>query len=79
MIDLSNFFQQFNIRLYIKIVFLILIVMYGIFSLMLANKIRSFNKILFLPVRSGGNLMQKTALVYSAIVFILFIVALIVL
>jgi hypothetical protein len=75
--DPSNLFQQLNISLLIKITLLVLIGMYTVFSLMLANKIRSFNKILFLPTRSGGNLMQKAALIYSIIVFILFILTLI--
>ena len=74
-----NFFQQSNIHLFIKIIFLILVGLFMIFSLMLANKIRSFNKILFLPARGGGELIQSIAIIYSCIIFILFILAIIML
>ena len=78
-LDPTNFFQQINIPLIIKIIFLILIGLYSIFSLMLANKVRSFNKILFLPPNGGGGLMQTLALVYSVTIVIFFLLALIML
>lgn len=77
--DITLIFQQSSIHLFVKIVFLVLIGLFLIFSLMIANKIRSFNKILFLPSRSGGSLMQSIAIVYSFVVFVLFVLAMILL
>lgn len=79
MTDFSNFWQNFDWRLFLKILVLIIIGLYGIFSFMLATKIRSFNRILFLPARSGVRLMQFIALVYAGVVALLFLLAFIVL
>ena len=78
-INSTALMNQINISLIIKIIFLIIIGLYVIFSLMLVNKIRSFNKILFLPPNGGENLMQAISVVYSVIIIIFFILALIVL
>lgn len=78
-IDLTNYLQNSNIQLFIKITTLVFIGLYAMFCIMLATKIRSFNKILFLPPNSGGTLMQKIALIYSFCVVFLFLLALIML
>ena len=78
-INPSTLLQQINIPLLIKITFLVLVGLYAIFSLMLANKIRSFNKILFLPPNGGESLMQAVSLIYAVIVIIFFLLVLIVL
>jgi hypothetical protein len=77
--DPTTFLQNFNPHLFVKVTALIFIGLYAIFSFMLATKIRSFNKILFLPPNSGGNLMQQVTLLYSFMVALLFIFALIML
>lgn len=76
--ELFPFIQDSNIQLFIKIMSLILIGLYAIFALMLANKIRSFNKILFLPPHSGGKLMQFIALIFFIAVLSLFLITLVI-
>lgn len=78
-LDLTNILQQINIPVFIKSVSLVLIGLYAIFSIMLATKIRSFNKILFLPPNSGGGLMQTIAITYTIVVVLLFIITFILL
>jgi len=75
-IDPTTILQNLDIPLFIKIIALILIGLYAIFSFMLATKIRSFNKILFLPPNSGGGLMQSIALMYTVTVLVLFVLTL---
>lgn len=77
--DTQSVFQLANIAIIVKVVALILIGLFGIFSFMIAIKIRSFNKILFLPSNSGGNLMQRLTIIFSVSVAVLFLFALIVL
>ena len=74
--DPTTILQNLNIPLFIKIAALILIGLYAIFSFMLATKIRSFNKILFLPPNSGGGLMQFIALMYTVTILVLFVLTL---
>ncbi|HEX8932213.1 MAG TPA: DUF5657 family protein [Patescibacteria group bacterium] len=76
--NLFPFIQTSDIQLFIKVMALILIGLYAIFALMLANKIRSFNKILFLPSNSGGGLMQLLALTLFLAVLSLFFVTLVI-
>ncbi|HZE86895.1 MAG TPA: DUF5657 family protein [Methylomirabilota bacterium] len=77
--DPLAFIQNFNnIRLFIKVAFLILVGLYAIFTFMLATKIRSFNKILFLPANSGGAFLQLVAIIYFFIVLSLFIVTIVI-
>ncbi len=77
-IDPFVIFKNFSLTFFIKIVTLILIGLYAIFSFMLATKIRSFNKILFLPPRSGGKLMQTLAIIYFLAVLSLFLITLVI-
>lgn len=73
------FTQPVLIKIFIKIVVLIVIAIVAISSFMLATKIRSFNRVLFLPPKSGGELVQKMAVGYFITVLVLFLVALIML
>jgi hypothetical protein len=77
--DPMTFLQNFTPPLFVKVTALIFIGLYALFSFMLATKIRSFNKILFLPPNSGGSLMQRLTLIYSFVVALLFVFALIML
>lgn len=79
MTDFAPLWQNFDSRFFLKLLALTIIGLYGIFAFMLATKIRSFNKILFLPARSGVKLMQAIATIYAAIVALFFLLALIVL
>lgn len=78
-LDIPTLLQTIHLQLLIKITALIFIGMYTIFAIMLATKIRSFNKILFLPANGGGSLMQFITIAYSISVAILFLLTLIVL
>jgi len=78
MFDLFPFIQNSNLQFFIKAMALTLIGLYAIFSLMLANKIRSFNKILFLPPKSGGWLMQAIAIIHFLAVLSLFLITLVI-
>ena len=74
------FFTQHDfIKLLIKTVVLVIIAIVAISAFMLATKIRSFNRVLFLPPKSGGELVQKVAVIYFFIVIALFILAFIML
>ena len=75
--DISQITHDPNFHLFIKVVALVVIGLFGVFSFMLATKIRSFNKILFLPPNSGGSFMQRLAVIYSLVVLVLFILAII--
>lgn len=77
--DPINFLPNLNIDMLIKITSLVFIGMYAVFSFMLTTKIRSFNKILFLPPNSGGSLMQRIMIVYTITVAVLFLFALVML
>ena len=74
-IDVSTVLQTIQVHLLIKMVTLIFIGLYAIFTFMLATKIRSFNKILFLPANSGGGVMQLLTIIYSISVAVLFLLA----
>ncbi|HSA83284.1 MAG TPA: hypothetical protein VLF20_00175 [Patescibacteria group bacterium] len=67
------------ITLGMKIIILIIIGILGISAFMLATKIRSFNKILFLPPNSGGEFIQRVCTAYFVTVVVLFLLALLVL
>lgn len=78
-LDPFFFTQSIYIKLFIKIVVLIVIAILGISAFMLAVKIRSFNKVLFLPPNSGGEFIQRVAIGYCIVVAVLFLFALLVL
>lgn len=63
---------------YVKISLLILIGLYTLFSFMLAIKIRSLNKIVFLPRESGEGLIRLFAIIYLLVALSLFIATLVI-
>ena len=65
-------------QLYVKIALLILIGLYVLFSLMLATKIRSLNKTVFLPTESGEIVIRLFAILYVLVVLSLFIATLVI-
>lgn len=77
--DPTTLIHNLNLHVWVKLIALIFIGLYAIFSFMLATKVRSFNKILFLPPNSGGGLMQRLTIIYSVIVAVLFLFTLIML
>lgn len=78
-LDPFFFLEPTFIKTFLKIIVLIVIAILAISAFMLATKIRSFNRVLFLPSRSGGELVQKMATLYFITVVALFILALIML
>ena len=62
----------------VKIALLILIVLYAAFTLMLATKIRSLNKTVFLPKESGEGLLRAFAILYFLAILSLFIATLVI-
>jgi len=62
----------------VKLALLILLVIYTIFTLMLATKIRSLNRTVFLPPESGEELIRAFAILYFLVVLSLFIVTLVI-
>jgi len=62
----------------VKLALLILLVIYAIFTFMLAIKIRSLNRTVFLPPESGEGLFRAFALLYFLAVLSLFIVTLVI-
>lgn len=73
------FIKPEMISLFSKVAILVVIAILGISALMLATKIRSFNKILFLPPYSGGSFVQRMAIFYFITIGVLFLLALLVL
>ena len=78
-IDQNTLLNPTTIHLFIKIAILIIMGIIIISAAMFATKIKSFNKVLFLPKNSGGNFMQRLAIFYFIMTCILFLVTLIVL
>lgn len=62
----------------IKIALLVLIGLYGLFTIMLATKVRSFNKIVFLPPSSGATLIQFLTIFLALLLISLFFVTLVI-
>ncbi len=63
---------------YVKVALLILIGIYMLFTFMLAIKIRSLNKTVFLPAESGEGIIRVFAILYLLIVLSLFIITLVI-
>ncbi len=76
--DIVSFTKSFPFALTMKIALLTLIGLYAIFSFMLSIKIRSFNKIVFLPPSSGAVFIQVFAYIYFFVVLSLFFLALVI-
>jgi len=64
--------------IYTKLALLILIVLYALFTIMLATKIRSLNKTVFLPTESGEWLVRAFSILYFLAVLSLFIATLVI-
>jgi hypothetical protein len=77
-IDIFSSFQNFHFEFFIKVTLLILIGLYAAFSFMLIAKIRSLNKIVFLPDSSKAPFIQKFATVYFILVLSLFFLTLVI-
>jgi Family of unknown function (DUF5657) len=63
---------------YVKLALLILLGLYAIFTFMLAVKIRSLNRTVFLPAESGEVLVRIFAILYLVVVISLFIATLVI-
>jgi hypothetical protein len=75
--DLTTFFDSGTL-LYIKVALLILIALYAIFTLMLAVKIRSLDKTVFLPTESGEGILRFFAYLYFIVIVFLFIATIVI-
>lgn len=69
---------KFGSVAYVKVALLILMGIYAIFSFMLATKIRSLNRTVFLPPESGEGLLRVFAILYFIAVLSLFIATLVI-
>lgn len=74
---LKIFFKTGTI-FYVKIALLVLLILYAAFTFMLATKIRSLNKTVFLPPESGEGLIRIVALLYFFVVLSLFIITIVI-
>lgn len=63
---------------YVKIALLILLGLYSVFTFMLATKIRSLNRTIFLPLESGEGILRLFALIYFFAVLSLFLLTLVI-
>jgi len=63
---------------YVKLALLILIILYALFTIMLATKIRSLDKTVFLPSESGENIIRAFSILYFLVVLSLFIATLVI-
>ena len=63
---------------YIKLSLLILIVLYAIFTFMLAIKIRSLDQTVFLPTESGEGILRTFAWLYFLAIVFLFIATIVI-
>lgn len=69
--DIASF-----VHLFIKIALLIMIGLYALFTLMLTTKVKSFNKVVFLPPSSGAELIQTTTTILLLVLTSLFLITL---
>ena len=76
--DIFSILQNFNIVLVSKIFFLILLGIYIIFILMLANKIRSFDKIVVLSGKVSSAFVKSFAFFYLILLLFLFVAGLVI-
>lgn len=65
-------------NVFVKVALLILIALYAIFTFMLVTKLRSLNKIVFLPAESGEGLLRFFAILYFLAVVSLFLITLVI-
>jgi hypothetical protein len=78
MLDITQFIQQFRFDIIAKGALLVLIGLYIVFSLMLMTKVRSFNKIIFLPSTSGATFIQTATLILTVLLISLFLITIVI-
>ncbi|MBI2031629.1 MAG: hypothetical protein HYT08_03375 [Candidatus Levybacteria bacterium] len=69
--------QFFNISFWIKILFLLFISMYVVFSLVIINQVRAMNKIIYVPTSS--QLLLAASITNFILAISLFFIALVIL
>lgn len=74
MIDFTNL--PFDLFLIIKIIFLLLIGLYGIFAIFVFNQIRSLNRVVYIRRTAGSPFIQSLAFFYLLATLALFLFAL---
>lgn len=70
--------QSLHLQLVLKIIILIMILLYFIFSIIVYNNIRALNRIVFFPPRSAGIFLRSIALIYSLLALSLFLITLVI-
>lgn len=73
--DITNIFS-FDLALIVKILFLFLIGLYGIFVIIIFNQIRSLNKIVYINKVAGSPFIQSLGFFYLLATISLFLLAL---
>ncbi|HWY79226.1 MAG TPA: DUF5657 family protein [Candidatus Sulfotelmatobacter sp.] len=74
---LTTIFKTGSIA-YVKLALLILLGLYAIFIFMLATKIRSLNRTVFLPNESGEGILRTFAVLYFLTILSLFIITIVI-
>lgn len=67
-----------NLLFLFKIVLLLLIAIYAIFTFFVYNKIRALNRIVFFPPRTASNSIKLLALLYFMLILSLFFLTLVI-
>lgn len=72
-----NFLNILNIDLIIKIIFLLVIIMYGVFAFVVFNQIRAMNTIVFVP--NSSRILSVLSIINLVFAISLFLTALVIL
>ena len=67
-----------NLSFFLKIILLIIIAIYAIFTFFVYNKIRALDRIVFFPPRSASNSIKLASLIYFLLVVSLFFLTLVI-
>src|SRR3989344_8469406 len=77
-VDNLNILNSFlNINIWMKIILLLLISLYTIFSFVIFNQVRAMNKIIYVP--SSSQILFITSIIHSLLAISLFLTALVIL
>ena len=77
-VDSFNILNLFlNINIWVKIIILLLISMYTIFSFVIINQVRAMNKIIYIP--SSSQILFTTSVIHSILSVSLFLAAVVIL
>lgn len=68
-----------NLSFLLKVVLLVLIAIYAIFTFFIYNKTRALNRIVFFPPRSASSSIKLLSLIYFLIILSLFFLTLVIL